>query len=1542
MSVAQKNRITLPLFKGESDTWEIFKLRFRSVARIFNKDSSRIIDMVNKSQKKFIDTEKDSEEYKALSAEQKKQKEEKSVRFETTDKFDDANATLFSYLVQSLNDETFDAYRSNINEDDGESLWRALVNDFDKKSLIELVGLLVEVFNYKMEENTELKTYFSELSNKITRLNSLGKEWNFTVSNMLHLGMAVNGLHNRYTTSVNSVLSSPTKPSLKILKDRLISEDNRDRVRGESSDTKPGSSYNARNGGKNDCPKCGKNHGGRKCLNHITCHRCGLRGHYMRDCRVNLDNKRGGKFKPRKANGAKNEKGEVKKGRDKRMYMHVQVPKSVLTAVGSYKSRTKGQSRVILDSGTDDHYFKDVEASSLSKVDVQTIRGAFGQKVEICRSGSLGDFGKVLYHPSITENLASISKLCQKGFKVLFEGKYAYIFRKTCQISWDEKPVQTGRLENGLYCLDVKHRGPLYDPQNDGKCANGCVHDYNNDDESYVYNVHCDTNAWHLHKRYGHPSVNVMRMLRDSKMLKHFTLDKKSIEMIANCKVCRLSKSRNKPHYREKSEQRERSPGAKWHYDVCGWVNPTGRGGMKYFLVGIDAATRLLMCKPLQRKSDATAEIIHHVKNLKALHGVVVKTVRTDNGGEFVNSELSAFFKTNCINHERTNFYSSESNGVAERMIQKVCQMARTMMSGSELSQGFWPLAVRYAAKVLNRLPCTVNPNNASPYSMFFGEKPVMSDFHVFGSRCYVTKNKRENVRSQKFVHKGKECFYIGIPLNQSGVLVYDPSKINRRDQIYATSDVDFTLGDDIVNENSDIEITFDVDDGDDVLERESVSVDDNKNDMKIDDDVKADDVKQDAKHDVSAQINQDVKDESVGIGGESKDDEGGDRRYPRRVREAPKKFWEVGSANFCADKECKINAPHSHETIVHAPTRHAYLCRKDIQDNLHYHDNDAYNACNEHVNVARGLHDDMPDLEGSDDESDDECDDVDVNDDDINDDIKDDKIETNNDSKYSDRVTKGWIKQVKARDVPVPRTIKQALDKSNRYRKFWLKGIRYEFHRMIKMGVFRLVNRYKLKGDKLLKSTWSFRVKPDERGFCDRFRARLCACGYSQVYGVHFKETFAPTARGESLRVFLTHALERKLFLGSADFKSAYLNAKLDYDLYMRVPSGTDLISSEEFIVNQDTVIKLEKQIYGLRQSGRGWYKLLRGTLIKLGFKPLIVEPCIFIRVDVNLLLHTDDMLMSGDEKSIKSFIDELKNENLEVKYMGAAKMFCGCKIVYDMSAGEIILDHSEYVEKLLADHGMSESKPVKTPATAACNEPPEEDLLMGDPSVYRSGVGGLLYLSIVGRPDICFAVGRLTRKMQNPTEHDFVQLKRVFRYLKGTPHVVSVLTTPKKGDTLCALSDSDFAGYVPNRRSTSGYVLLYGNNVVSYKSSLQKSCATSTCHAELLAACLCVKEVIFIKNLMHELGMLDVKDTTIVHVDNDPMMKLSKNPMFHKRSKHFSIRSHWLREQCENGVVELCRVPTKDNTADIFTKPLQGGLFSKHRGSLVKVNQD
>ena len=180
MSFEPKQRFKLPLFKGESDNWEIFKVRFRSVARVFNKDSAKILDMVNKSMRKFFESEKEKESFKALSADAKKRLTDgdgdvKVQKFKDDD-YHEANATLYAYLVQALDDETFDEYRADVNEDDGESLWRALVNEFDKKSLIELVGLLVEVFNFKMDEKTELKTYFAELANKITRLNNLGKE----------------------------------------------------------------------------------------------------------------------------------------------------------------------------------------------------------------------------------------------------------------------------------------------------------------------------------------------------------------------------------------------------------------------------------------------------------------------------------------------------------------------------------------------------------------------------------------------------------------------------------------------------------------------------------------------------------------------------------------------------------------------------------------------------------------------------------------------------------------------------------------------------------------------------------------------------------------------------------------------------------------------------------------------------------------------------------------------------------------------------------------------------------------------------------------------------------------------------------------------------------------------------------------------------------------------------------------------------------------------------------------------------------------------
>ena len=372
-----------------------------------------------------------------------------------------------------------------------------------------------------------------------------------------------------------------------------------------------------------------------------------------------------------------------------------------------------------------------------------------------------------------------------------------------------------------------------------------------------------------------------------------------------------------------------------------------------------------------------------------------------------------------------------------------------------------------------------------------------------------------------------------------------------------------------------------------------------------------------------------------------------------------------------------------------------------------------------------------------------------------------------------------------------------------------------------------------------------------------------------------------------------------------------------------MNIPQGLD--------IDRNNVIRLMKAIPGLKQSGRAWHKDLRKTLISLGWSPLVTEPCIYQRGDHLLLVYTDDFLAAtGNKAEYDAIVKEVRGHYGLVDN-GELSQFLGMR--FKRYGDRYEIDQAAFAHDLLQKFKMHESNPVGTPACADINKPPEnpETLDLAKASLYRSAVGGLLYLNLMTRAELGYAIGRLTRKMAVPTDHDWASLKRVLRFIAGSIDTKLILRAPAPDAKLTVYSDSDYGGYKPLARSTSGFACFLDNNLICSKSRMQKLVATSTCEAELLAATLAIKEAIYLRNLMSEMKLLDKPPPTEVRIDNSPAIDLAKNPMHHARTKHFSIRSHWVREQVDAKLVSLSKVPTNDNVADIFTKPLARPKFKE-----------
>ncbi|XP_073057005.1 secreted RxLR effector protein 161-like [Primulina eburnea] len=220
-------------------------------------------------------------------------------------------------------------------------------------------------------------------------------------------------------------------------------------------------------------------------------------------------------------------------------------------------------------------------------------------------------------------------------------------------------------------------------------------------------------------------------------------------------------------------------------------------------------------------------------------------------------------------------------------------------------------------------------------------------------------------------------------------------------------------------------------------------------------------------------------------------------------------------------------------------------------------------------------------------------------------------------------------------------------------------------------------------------------------------------------------------------------------------------------------------------------------------------------------------------------------------------------------------------------------------------------------------------------DQKLFRSMIGSLLYAT-ASRPDIMFSVCLCARFQSCPKESHLFALKRIFKYLSNTPNL-GLWYSKNSFFDLKAYCDADFGGYKVDRKSTSGTCFFLGNCLVSWFSKKQNCVALSTTEAEYMAAGSCCAQILWMKYQLLDYGVTFSKIP--IFCDNTSTICLTKNPVQHSRTKHIDIRHHFIRDHIEQNDVELHYVDTKNQIADIFTKPLDESTFTRLRGELGMI---
>ena len=469
------------------------------------------------------------------------------------------------------------------------------------------------------------------------------------------------------------------------------------------------------------------------------------------------------------------------------------------------------------------------------------------------------------------------------------------------------------------------------------------------------------------------------------------------------------------------------------------------------------------------------------------------------------------------------------------------------------------------------------------------------------------------------------------------------------------------------------------------------------------------------------------------------------------------------------------------------------------------------------------------------------------------------------------------------------------------------------------------------LSGYKAIGLKWVFKLKRNADGSVNKHKARLVAKGYVQREGIDFEEVFAPVARLETVRAIIALAASNSWEIHHLDVKTAFLHGELEEEVFVAQPEGFKIKGKEE------KVYKLHKALYGLKQAPRAWNIKLNSILKELGFRKCSKEPSLFRKVSkrslVLVAVYVDDLLVTGSRvKDILEFKHEMATK-FEMSDLGLLHYYLGIEVV--QRKDRVVLRQERYANKILEEAGMGDCNAVHIPMDAGVKltKAPKEEPV--NEKEFRRYIGCLRYL-IHTRPDLSHCIGVLSRYMHSPKASHGAALRQVLRYLRGTQSLgLYYKSNERRGLELIGYSDSSYNSDPDDGKSTTGHIFYLNECPITWCSQKQEIVALSSCEAEFMAATETAKQAIWLQDLLGEITEGEATKA-IIRIDNKSAIALTKNPVFHGRSKHIHSRFHFIRECVEDGLVTVEHVAGVRQKADILTKPL-GRLKFKEMRDLV-----
>ena len=534
------------------------------------------------------------------------------------------------------------------------------------------------------------------------------------------------------------------------------------------------------------------------------------------------------------------------------------------------------------------------------------------------------------------------------------------------------------------------------------------------------------------------------------------------------------------------------------------------------------------------------------------------------------------------------------------------------------------------------------------------------------------------------------------------------------------------------------------------------------------------------------------------------------------------------------------------------------------------------------------------------------------------------------------------------SRDLLEPKNFKEALKHPEK--EHYLQASFTELKQLLITKTLYFVKRSEARKSPIT-SRWVYKHKKDQLGETIKYKARLVARGFQQIFGIDFSNTYAATTGPPTWRIILALAAIFSWNTDQIDFVGAFLNSQTDYDIYITIPEGlyefsltgpeaVNLLKQHGWDPTEDQVILLKRSLYGLKQAGYLWQQSVVTLVKSLGFTPLTSDIATYYNPATNIFIisHVDDCLLVGPETTeIQALKDQLQKV-YDIEDLGQAEYFLGIQIQRHRPSKSLWIHQKSYITEAIRHFGLPEHGPeIPLSPGLTGRESPSPNLSQKEAHLYSQLVGTANYAVTQTRGDCGFALQWLSRQLQNPTVAHLKAAKKLLSYMSETKDL-AIHYQPTGDLSPEGYCDSDFAGCHKTAKSTYGYLFKLAGGPISWKCKRATTVALSTLEAEydgLLEGC---REALWLRGLFKEIQR-PLQDPTPLKGDNQGAIETAHSAKHHSRTKHTLLKFQAVREAVQAGHIAVSYIPTADMPADGLTKALP---VPKHKLFLLMFGLD